>query len=176
MSCQAEACLNSRPYLAQDSHDPTGEMPLTRSHFRIGRPMEAYPEAPEPPNLTLSDRWKLCKAMSQQFWNLWQKQYLQSLQKSQKWHQKKPNIRKGDIVMVLDESTLQRHWVTGKVTEVYPGDDGLVRAAQVLVPSAILPLHNKKQKNPLNIRIKKSVFRRPITKLAPLMSVTPLEL
>ena len=102
VSSQAESCLNSRPYLAQDSHDPTGEMPLTRGHFRIGRPLEAYPESPEPPNLTLTDRWKLCKAMAQQFWELWQKQYLQSVQKSQKWHQKKPNIKKGDLVMVLE--------------------------------------------------------------------------
>ena len=175
ISCQAESCLNSRPYLAQDSHDPAGEMPLTRSHFLIGRPMEAYPEAPEPPNLTLSDRWQLCKAMAQQFWELWQKQYLQSLQKTQKWHKIAPNVKKGDLVMVLDETTLQTHWLTGKVMQVYPGEDGLVRTAKVLVPTAIEPLSTSRRKaTPSNIKIKKSLFKRPITKLAPLLSASPL--
>ena len=175
ISCQAVACLNSRPYLAQDSHDPAGEMPLTRSHFLIGRPMEAYPEAPEPPDLTLSDRWLLCKSMAQQFWDLWQRQYLQSLQKAQKWHKTTPNVKKDDLVMVLDETSLQTHWLTGKVLQVYPGEDGLVRTAKVLVPIAIEPLSTSKKKaTSSNIRIKKSVFKRPITKLAPLLSASPL--
>ena len=55
--CQAEACLNSRPYLSQDSHSPAGEMPLTPGHFLTGRPLGVYPESPEPPDLTLNNRW-----------------------------------------------------------------------------------------------------------------------
>ena len=70
ISCQVEAHLNSRPYLAQDSQDPDGEMPLTRGHFLIGRPLEAYPEEPQEPDLTLTKRWDLCKAIVQQFWNM----------------------------------------------------------------------------------------------------------
>ena len=71
--CQVESCLNSRPYNAIDSLDPAGEMPLTSGHFLTGRPMIAYPDEPEDPNLTLTNRWKLCAAMVQEFWNLWQK-------------------------------------------------------------------------------------------------------
>ena len=167
ITCQAEACLNSRPYISQDSHDPAGEMPLTRAHFLIGRPMEAYPEAPEPPDLSLSDRWELCKAMTQQFWEIWQKQYLQSLQKSKKWHQDQPNVRVGDLVMVLEESTLQTHWKTGKVIAVFPGEDGLVRTAEVLVPTAILPSSSGRKVTPGDIGIRKSIFRRPITNWLP---------
>ena len=59
VACQVEACFNSRPYLAQDSHDPEGEMPLTSGHFLIGRPMQAYPEEPPEPDLTLQNRWEL---------------------------------------------------------------------------------------------------------------------
>ena len=44
ITCQVEGCLNSRPYLAQDSHDSEGEVPLTPAHFLIGRPIQAYPE------------------------------------------------------------------------------------------------------------------------------------
>ena len=70
ISCQVEAHLNSRPYLAQDSHDPEGEMPLTRGHFLIGRPLESYPEEPQAPDLTLTKRWDLCRAIVQQFWDM----------------------------------------------------------------------------------------------------------
>ena len=97
ISCQVEAQLNSRPYIAQDSHDPEGEMPLTRGHFLIGRPLEAYPEEPHEPDLSLTKRWDLCKAIVQQFWNMWSGQYLQSLQKATKWHKETPNIKVGDL-------------------------------------------------------------------------------
>ena len=179
VSCQAEACTNSRPYISQDSHDPAGEMPLTSGHFLTGRPMESYPEAPEEPDLTLQNRWELCKAMVQEFWEFWQKQYLQTLQKSQKWHKELPNIKVGELVMVLEESTLQTHWKTGKVTAVFPGEDGLVRTAEVLVPTAILPSQQgapTRRLDPKNIAIRRSTFRRPITKLAPLIAASPLVL
>ena len=138
--------------------------------------MEAYPEAPEPPDLTLSNR---CKAMVQQFWELWSKQYLQSLQKSQKWHKELPNVKVGDLVMVLEESTLLTHWKTGKVTAVHPGEDGLVRAAEVLVPTAIFPSYHgrsSRRLDPKDMTVRSSTFKRPITKLAPLIAASPLEL
>ena len=172
--CQAEACLNSRPYLSQDSHDPAGEMPLTPGHFLTGRPMGVYPELPEEPDLTVSNRWKLCTAMVQEFWQLWQKQYLQSIQKARKWHRDKPNVKQGDLVMVLEESTLQTNWKMGKVLSVSPGSDGLVRTAKVQVKTAVLP--NYPRKKPLtsqDICIKTSTYQRPITKLAPLLSASP---
>ena len=162
VACQAEACLNSRPYLAQDSHDPEGEMPLTSGHFLIGRPVEAYPEAPQEPDLTLTNRWELCKAMVQKFWELWSHQYLHSLQKSRKWHKEMPNVKVGDLVMVLEESTLQTHWKIGKVTATFPGKDGLVRAVEVTVKTAVFPdYHNKTSRklNPKDLTAKTSTYR-----------------
>ena len=171
--CQAEACLNSRPYLPQDSHSPAGEMPLTPGHFLTGRPLGVYPEYPEEPNLTLSNRWSLCRSMVQHFWEIWQKHYLQSLQRSQKWHRDKPNIKKEDLVMVLEESSLQSTWKMGKVTEVFPGGDGLVRTAKVLVKTAERPAYTKHRPvNPKDILIKTSHYLRPITKLAPLLAAS----
>ena len=173
--CQVEGCLNSRPYLAVDSHDPAGEMPLTSGHFLTGRPMEPLPEEPEEPNLTLTNRWKLCKAMVQEFWDLWQKQYFQTLQRHQKWHKTLPNIKVGDIVMILEESKLQNRWKTGIVEAVYPGEDGLVRTADVRMPSAKIKTRAAaKRPDPRNVTVRQGVYRRAVTKLAPLISVSPL--
>ena len=179
IACQAEAHLNSRPYLAQDSHDPEGEVPLTRGHFLIGRPIESYPEEPQEPDLTLTKRWDLCRAMVQQFWDMWTHRYLQSLQTSKKWHSEKPNVRVGDLVMLLDETDLQTHWKTARVTAIFPGKDGLVRTAEVVVHTTIFPEYYYKTNKPLDLKdlkTKSSHFKRPITKMAPLMAVSPMEL
>ena len=177
--CQAESCMNSRPYNSQDSHDPAGEMPLTSGHFLTGRPMGSYPEEPEEPDLTLTNRWDLCKAMVQTFWNLWQKSYLQTLQKSQQWHQEQPNVKMGDLVMVLEESELKNHWKMGKVISVSPGQDGLVRTAQVMVKTAQIPDYPRNTTrvvDPVKVPIKTSIIKRPITKLAPLLTASPLQI
>ena len=172
--CQISSCLNSRPYLSQDCHDCEGEMPLTPGHFMIGRPMQAFPEAPDEPDLTLTDRWKLCQALVQSFWDHWSKSYLSSLQKRKKWLKPSPNVAVGDLVMMLDESTpLITVWKLGKVTATYPGEDGLVRAADVEVSTTTFPPYYYTTLRKLDLKdvgSKKSVFRRPVVKLAPLMT------
>ena len=174
--CQAESCMNSRPYNAMDSLDPAGEMPLTSGHFLTGRPLGSYPEEPEEPNLTLTNRWRLCTAMVQSFWTLWQRSYLQTLQKSQKWHQEQPNVKVGDLVMLLEESELQNHWRIGKVLSVSPGSDGLVRTAQVLIKAAQIPEYPRNTTrlvDPVKVPIKTSILKRPVVKLAPLLAASP---
>ena len=119
--CQISACLNSRPYLAQDCHDSEGDLPLTPGHFLIGRSVLAYPEVPLVPDLTLTKRWELCQALVQSFWNLWSKSYLSSLQRRQKWQKPLPNVGVGDLVMLLEETPLVTQWKMRKVTISSPG-------------------------------------------------------
>ena len=174
VTCQIAACLNSRPYLAQDCHEADGELPLTPGHFMIGRPMQAYPEEPGEADITLTNRWKLCQALVQQFWDQWSKSYLSSLQKRNKWTKPLPNVEVGDLVMMLDESTpLITVWRMGRVTATYPGTDGKVRAADVEVPTTIFPAYHYntlRRLDPRDIKVRKTTFRRPVVKLAPLMS------
>ena len=174
VTCQIAACLNSRPYLAQDCHEAEGELPLTPGHFLIGRPMQAYPEEPGEADISLTNRWKLCQALVQSFWDQWSTSYLSSLQKRNKWLKPLPNLQAGDLVMMLDESTpLITVWKMGKVLATYPGEDGLVRAADVEVSTTTFPAYyhtTQKKLDPRDIRSRKTVFRRPVVKLAPLMT------
>ena len=178
---QISACLNSRPYLALDCQEPGGELPLTPGHFLIGRPLRAYPEEPEQADLSLTNRWQLCKAIVQEFWDSWAKSYLSSLQKRKKWTKPTPNISIGDLVMMLDESNPSAHpqqkristWRFGRVTAVHPGSDGLVRAASVEIASAIFPsyYHTSNRKlDPKDVQVKKTILNRPIVKLARVMT------
>ena len=178
---QISACLNSRPYLAIDCQEPGGELPLTPGHFLIGRPLRTYPEEPEAVDLSLTNRWRLCKALVQEFWNSWSKSYLSSLQKRNKWIKPTPNLSVGDLVMMLDESTpssnpLQKRitsWKLGRITTIHPGSDKLVRAAEVEVAQATFPAYyynTNRKLDPKDIQVKKTIYNRPIVKLAKVMS------
>ena len=78
--------------------------------------------------------------------------------------------------MVLEDTKLQMKWLTGRILKVFPGEDGLVRTAEVLVTTAPErePGDSTIKRQPKDIKIKRSIYRRPVTKLAPLISASPL--
>ena len=66
-----------------------------------------------------------------------------------------PSVETGDIVTVMEEGTSNRGmWKLGKVLDVYPGNDGLVRGATIEVVAS----NNGTRKR----------LRRPLQKLFPL--------
>ena len=76
VTCQVEACLNSRPLGVQHSLSPDGIRPLTPAHFLTGDAMMAYPETEITPEMSLAKRWTLCQALVQQFWKKWSNEFL----------------------------------------------------------------------------------------------------
>ena len=140
VATQIEACLNSRPLGPLTSHSPDGMAPLTPGHFLVGRPLLSYPETELPREPTYYKHWIMCQAMVQHFWSRWSGEYLQHLQKFQKWRTITPNYQVGELVLLTDGHTFATQWVTGKVVATYPGRDGLVRAVDVSVPAICKPL------------------------------------
>ena len=67
-----------------------------------------------------------------------------------KWHKERKNVAVGDIVLLVDKETSRSKWNMGLITDVYPGQDGLVRSVQVKTVSG--------------------TYDRPITKLTILLS------
>ena len=147
VACQVEACLNSRPILAINSHNDDGISTLTSGHFLMMKPPTAYPSDPSPmkePNL--STKWKMCQAIIQHFWSRWHREYLQTLQARTKWTRTQPNLQEGDIVVLKEDKLFTCHWPIAKIIKTYPGSDGLVRVAL--------------------IKTSTSTFKRPVNKLA----------
>jgi hypothetical protein len=64
------------------------------------------------------------------------------------WIKKKPNLSPGDLVILKEDDLPPLKWSLGRVIEVYPGEDGLVRVASVKTACG--------------------VWRRAISKLCPL--------
>ena len=44
----------------------------------------------------------------------------------------KRNLKKGDIVLIQDSNKIRGQWKLGKVSEVFPGEDGIVRKVHVI--------------------------------------------
>ena len=167
VTCQVEACLNSRPLGIQHCLSPDGIRPLTPGHFLIQRELMAYPKTAIDLKISLCKRWTLCQAIVQQFWKRWAGKFVQQLQAAQKWNAASPNLAVGDIVLMKDASAFQTHWGLAKVTAVFPGQDGLVRAADVLTKKVIIPEPSVKRPIlPSQLKVKTCILRRPITKLA----------
>ena len=168
VTAQVEACLNSRPLGGLTSHSPDGITPLTPGHFLVGRALHAYPETTIQDDPSLLKKWNLCQALSQHFWKRWSSEYLQQLQKSGKWHKVNPNLQIGYLVLMTDGNSFATQWTMGKVVATYQGKDQLVRAADVQVETLTKsPLSNSNSKQ---LQTRTSIFRRPISKLALLLS------
>lgn len=142
---QIEAVLNSRP-LCPLSDDPTDLTALTPGHFLIGSALNAIPEPSliDLPSSRLS-RWQLLRQMLEQFWKRWSTEYLQHLQTLSKWQHRFHSLKIGSLVLVKDERYPPSKWALGRVIDVHPGQDNLVRV--------------------VTVRTQHSVYKRPIVKL-----------
>ena len=153
VAAQVEACLNSRPLTYITSHSSDGVSTLTPGHFLILREPRAYPEIPITTEPSLHRRWNMCQSIVSHFWKRWSVEYLQQLQRLQKWRKPSPNLKVGDIVIIRDDHAFIQHWPMAKVLETHPGRDGLVRV--------------------VTIKTATTVLKRPVTKLALLLSEDP---
>lgn len=87
--------------MSDDSNDFTY---LTPAHFLIGDSISSVPEpnlANQPGQLTHSYRSMLQRV--QRFWIHWNRDYLQSLQRRNKWCTREQNLKIGDVVLIKDE-------------------------------------------------------------------------
>ena len=152
--------MNSKPLTTDTSGDPLSLEPLTPNHVLTMKSNIAYP----PPgqfvkeDLYIRKRWRRVQYLAEQFWSRWRKEYLQVLNKHQKWCESKRNIKSGDIVLVHDKVSVRGEWPLAKVIEVTKGSDGLVRRAKVQLGTSRLDNQGKRVSS-------LSVLERPIQEL-----------
>ena len=147
--CSIESILNSRP-LCPISVDPNDFDYLTPYHFLIGRNFLSLPESDVScENVHRLSRFQVVSKFSQLLWKRWSNEYLISLQQRFKWKRRERNIQVNDLVVIHDENLAATHWRMGRVTQVHPGSDGLVRV--------------------VTLRTATGSIQRPISKVSPLL-------
>ncbi|XP_065640477.1 uncharacterized protein LOC136073053 [Hydra vulgaris] len=144
----AEKLTNSGP-LTYQSSDPKDCTPLTPNDFLFGQIGGKFAaDAVDATSFNPKRRWRRVQELIKHFWHRWMKEWLPMLGPRKKWNIVMGNLLVGDLVLVLSENTSKDNWPLGRVTEVFPGNDGLVRVA--------------------NVQVGKVILKHPITKLCPL--------
>ncbi|GFW88953.1 DUF5641 domain-containing protein [Trichonephila clavipes] len=131
---EIEAVLNSRP-LSSLSSDFDDFETLSPGHFLIGRPVTAIVE-PELINIKENrlTRWQRVNWLSQQIWKVWKRNYLNNLQERSKWRFSKNNVEIGTLVLIKNESFSGTKWLTGRILEVFCGNDNKIRVVNLKLP------------------------------------------
>ena len=65
------------------------------------------------------------------FWKRWRREFLPRINVRKKWFHPRHNLKREDVVMMVEPDANRGDWPLGRVTEVYPGEDGLVRVVRV---------------------------------------------
>lgn len=136
---QIEATLNSRPLYPMSS-DPNDLEPLTPFHFLIGRSVQTVPDPLFEENVRINQlsRFQLLQQITQSFWRQWSQFYLTQLQQRNKWKQLDKNIEVGTLVLIKQDNLPACKWLLGRVSQVHPGDDGIVRVVTINTANSVL--------------------------------------
>ena len=128
---EVEGILNSRPITTLSS-DPNDIMALTPAHYFIGKPLTALPEGNllSVPVNQLSV-WQHITKVRQDFWSRWYLEYLNELQKRNKWIIDGPNLKIGTIVLIKNKGLPCTQWILGKIIALHQGEDKIARIATV---------------------------------------------
>ena len=132
--------MNSRPLAVDNLNDETAD-PLTPNHLLTmkSKVLLPPPGAFERADLYCRKRWRKVQHLANEFWQRFSKEYIRVSQIRQKWNTVRRNVAVNDIVLVLEKDLPRNRWSKGRIVEVFPGEDGLVRHASVKTgPNTVL--------------------------------------
>lgn len=75
--------------------------------------------------------WELSQHYADIIWRRWLKEYIPTLIPRRKWQEKDVPLKKGDIVLILDDNISRNLWRKGVIVRVMLGSDGRGRVAKV---------------------------------------------
>lgn len=138
---KVESILNSRPLYAL-TDDPSDAQCITPAHFLIGESFIVPPPiaVPTNTNVSLQKIHEEQQKMLNSYWNSWNKDFLSSLLPRKKWLEEH-NVQIGQLVLISDENLPPGKWLLGKIREILPSRDGVVR-------DVIIELSERKKPKP----------------------------
>lgn len=129
---EVECLINSRP-LGYPSNDPNDPQPLTPNHIIFGLATASVPQGPYRETRNLCKRYEFVQMLVNHFWKPFVREYLPTLMKRAKRRSKTRQLQTGDVVLLVDYSSPRGKWEIGRISKVFPGQDGVVRNVQVKI-------------------------------------------
>jgi hypothetical protein len=136
--CEVESIVNGRP-ITQVSSDPNDLEVLTPNHLLL---LKSKPMLP-PGHFKREEmygrrRWRQVQYLADIFWKRWLREYLPLLQERQRWLRPKRSLQVGDIALLIEPTLPRNSWRLGKITNVYPDKNRLVRSVEVKTKTGTL--------------------------------------
>ena len=141
---EVECIVNGRPLTKLSDH-PDDFTPITPNSLLIMKQGPYMPPGRFDSDDVYRKIWRHTQHLVNRFWRSWMRLYLPSLQARCKWRMKRGNISKGDLVLLLDQTTPRHLWPLALIEDVTVGRDGLVRSVV--------------------LRTRTTTLRRPITQV-----------
>ncbi|UYV69201.1 hypothetical protein LAZ67_6002812 [Cordylochernes scorpioides] len=133
---EVQSIMNGRPltYISEEMEDP---QPLTPAMFLRHKGNIKFPEGDltEKDRLQFSYAWR--KSLERELKNRFRSEYLSNLINKNKGRNSH-NLRIGDIVVIGSDLRKRTEWPLGRIIELYPGKDGIVRVAKLKTGGGIV--------------------------------------
>jgi hypothetical protein len=143
--CEIEGLVNERP-LSEVSEREDDAATVTPNLLCIGRnivplPIDTSKSTTIPTSFSKMHAHR--KFLLNQFWKVWRKEYLLSLQVSRYWLKNKPPpLEINQVVLIRDENLSKGVWRLGRILELQTGrNDNLVRRVKLRTQSGTLERH-----------------------------------
>ena len=151
---EAEAIVNSRPLTCVSLTPSESSEPHPISPMQL-LTLKSSVVLPPPGTFLREDvysrrRWRRVQALADQFWRRWRADFLPTLQQRRRWTRAEPNVRVGDVALIMDDDAPRSQWPLGRVVETHESADGLVRK--------------------VTLRVRGNVYDRPIHRLVRLIT------
>jgi hypothetical protein len=127
---EVENITNSRPLYYSGGREEIGEPAITPNHFlRLNSKTVFSPG--DISSINYKRQWKYCQELAQEYWKRWIRDYLPTISTRAKWYQEGQSVKRGTLVLVVDNNSERNLWRRAIVDEVHPGPDGRIRTATV---------------------------------------------
>ncbi|XP_055632367.1 uncharacterized protein LOC129772873 [Toxorhynchites rutilus septentrionalis] len=132
---QIEAVMNSRP-LTPLSEDPSELDVLTPGHFLTGTSLLAIPD-PDYTDVPTNrlQHYQQLQLLVQQHWKRWRREYISQLHNQKQRFPQATQLKVGQMVVVKEDGNAAIEWPLARITEIFPGPDGVVRVVKVRTPN-----------------------------------------
>lgn len=135
--CDCESVVNSRPltYLSEDTDDL---VPLTPAMFLLDNANLSAVDVDEIEARHCRMRVKYRARVMEDLRRRFRREYLSQLIQKKESNKNAFSVKRGDVVIIGDDLRKRIDWPLGRVEELIPGKDGVVRVVKVKTSSGLL--------------------------------------
>ena len=81
---------------------------------------------------------KLRRRLNEDLWKSWKRDYLIELQIKKRWFKNSPKMQVNDLVLHAEDNEAPLQWKTGRIIEIFSGNDDITRVCKLKTATTIL--------------------------------------